>query len=141
MVVAIAMMVDGTGAWSQTEAMDYGRMGFAGVITPVVSDYQCVGINPSNIGFIPQTDVYKLSTPLSTGITRKRRAWSVGVGESAFSVHSDALARPDLMDALTQTTSTTFTRAQQLEAAEAFAGKGIRFSVDALALGVSYQSQ
>jgi hypothetical protein len=116
-------------------------MGFAGVITPVVSDYQCVGINPANLGFIPQTDVYKLSTPLSTGITRKRRAWSVGVGESAFSVHSDALARPDLMDALTQTTSTTFTRAQQLEAAEAFAGKGIRFSVDALALGVSYQSQ
>ena len=116
-------------------------MGFGAFTSPVVTDYQCVSINPANLGFQPKTEVYKLSTPLSTGITRKRRGWSVGIGETAFSIHSDALARPDMMDALTQTTSTTFTRAEQLEAAEAFANKGIRFSVDALALGVAYQSQ
>lgn len=126
---------------AQTESMDFGRMGYAGFITPVVSDYQCVGINPANLGFPPKTEVYKLSTPLTTGITRRRRSWSVGVGESAFSLHSDALARPDLLDAMTQTTSQTFNRAQQLEAAEAFANKGIRFSVDALALGIAFQTQ
>ena len=116
-------------------------MGFAGFTAPVVSDYQCVGINPANLGFPPKTEVYKLSTPLTTGITRRRRRFSVGVGESAFSLHSDALARPDLLDAMTQTTSQTFTPAQQLEAAEAFANKGIRFSIDALALGVAFQTQ
>lgn len=126
---------------AQTESMDYGRMGFAGFITPVVSDYQCVGINPANLGFPPKTEVYTLSTPLTTGVTRRRRPLSVGVGESAFSLHSDALARPDLLDAMTQTTSQTFSRAQQLEAAEAFANKGIRFSVDALALGIGYQTK
>lgn len=126
---------------AQTEAMDYGRIGFAGVITPIVTDYQCVGINPANLGFQPETEVYTLSTPLATGITRKRRAWSVGIGEAAVSVHSDALARPDLFDAATQTTSTTFTREDQLKAAEAFANKGLRFSVEGLGLGIAYQSQ
>ncbi|MBU3742066.1 MAG: hypothetical protein FGM24_07240 [Candidatus Kapabacteria bacterium] len=126
---------------AQTESMDYGRIGFAAVITPLVTDYQCVGINPANLGFQPVTEVYKLSTPLTTGITRKRRSWSIGIGEAAFSVNSDALARPDLLDALTQTTSTTFSRQDQLKAAEAFANKGLRFSVEGLGLGLAYQSQ
>lgn len=127
--------------YAQTEASDYGRMGFGGFITPVVTDYQCVGINPANLGFVPETEYYRFASPLGPGITRKARSWTIGIGETAFSVHSDALARPDLLDALMQSTTTTFTRAQQLEAAEAFAGKGIRFSVDGLALGVAYQSQ
>lgn len=125
---------------AQTEAADYSRIGHAAFLTSVAGDYQCVGINPANLGFLPRTDIYVLGSPLGGGVERRKRAWSFTIGEGGFTAHSDALARGDLWDALFQNTGKQFTRADQLRAAEAFADNGVRFSVDVLSLGAAYQS-
>lgn len=124
---------------AQTEAADFCRIGFGGALTTRVSDYQCVGINPANLGFVPETDLYVMSSPLGGGIERRRRSWSVGVGEVGFTTHSDVLSRSDLWDAVFQSSSFTFTQEQKFEAAKAFANGGIRFSADILSAGIAYQ--
>lgn len=125
---------------AQTEASDFSRIGHAAFFTSNVSDYQCVGINPANLGFIPTTDLYRLSSPMETGIERSRRPIAFTFGELGVSIHSDALPKSGLIDMLLQTNSTVFTQAEKLEAAKAFADKGIRFSIDVLVAGVSYQT-
>lgn len=132
--------IAGSRVFAQTEAADFSRIGFAGFITPVASDYQCVGINPANLGFVPEREVFRLSTPLEFGIARRKRNWSFTVAEGGVSLHSDALSRAGLLDMITQTTSGSFSVAEKQQAALAFADKGIRFSVDLLALGAAYQS-
>jgi hypothetical protein len=106
----------------------------------VVSDYQCVGINPANLGFVPQEDLYQLSTPMASGRSRAKRSWSVSVLEGGLSLHSDALDREGLLDMITQTSSESFSREDKIRAATAFADKGVRFSADLIDIGASYQS-
>lgn len=127
-------------AGAQTEASDYSRIGFAGFLTSVASDYQCVGINPANLGFVPEKEIYVLSSPIEFGIARIKRQWSFTAAEGGFSLHSDALTRSGLMDMITQTSSGSFDVTEKQEAAQAFADKGIRFSIDVMALGAAYQS-
>lgn len=127
--------------FSQTEASDFARIGFSSFLTPVVSDYQCVGINPANLGFVPQTDLYELATPMGGGIERRRRSVAFSIAEGGVSLHSDALRRQGLLDMITQTSSGSFTEADKLKAAEAFIDKGVRFNADIFILGAAYQSQ
>lgn len=138
--LALGLCVLASPTRAQTEAADYSRIGHAAFLTSVASDYQCVGVNPANLGFVPRTDIYVLGSPLGGGVERRKRAWSFTVGEGGFAAHSDALARADLWDALFQNTGRQFTREDQLRAAEAFADNGIRFSVDVISLGAAYQS-
>lgn len=129
-----------TNSVAQTEAADFSRIGFGAFLTSVASDYQCVGINPANLGFVPTDDVFRLSTPLEFGATRIKRHWSFTAAEGGMSLHSDALSRSGLMDMITQTSSGTFTREDKIAAATAFANKGVRFSIDAMLVGAAYQS-
>ncbi len=125
---------------AQTEAADFSRIGYAGYLTTTASDYQCVGINPANLGFIPQRDVFQLSNPMEYGIFRSEKKWTISAAEGGVSIHSDALNRTALFDMITQTTSGTFTQDDKVRAATAFADKGVRFSVDLIALGIAHQS-
>lgn len=125
---------------AQTEASDFARIGFAAFLTPVVSDYQCVGINPANLGFVPKTDVFVLASPLGSGVERVRRPWSFTVAEGGGTAHSDALTRSGLMNALFNNGSIEFTLADKRRAAADFAGKGIRFSVDFFSFAASLQT-
>lgn len=124
----------------QTDASDWGRIGYAAFITTTATDYQCVGVNPANLGFIPEQDVYRLATPVSTGITRSKRQWAFAVGESSVSASSDALQRGELWDALIQKTGAQFTVADKAAAAKAFIDNGLRFSADVMDVGAAYQS-
>ncbi len=125
---------------AQTEAADFSRIGFAGFLTTTASDYQCVGINPANLGFVPSVDIYQLSSPMESGVRRIKRNWSFTLLEGGVSLHSDALDREGLMDMITQTSSGTFTLEDKIRAATNFADKGVRFSVDLMAIAASYQS-
>ncbi len=127
-------------AQAQTEASDYSRIGFAGFLTTTVSDYQSVGINPANLGFRPQPEVFDLSTPMEPGLEIRKRPISISLLEGGISLHSDALDRSGLFDMITQTSSGSFTPEDKARAAEAFIDKAVRFSVDLITLGVSYQS-
>lgn len=127
-------------AQSQTEAADFSRVGFAGALTCTVSDYQCVGINPANLGFRPEIDAYELSTPISFGIYRKKRSWAFSLAEGGFAAHSDALSRASLWQTLFQSESFDFTFEQKQQAAREFANNGLRTSADVILFGASYQS-
>jgi hypothetical protein len=127
-------------AFAQTEASDYSRIGFTGYLTSVASDYQCVGINPANLGFVPQSTLWRLASPVDYGVVRSKHAWSFTALEGGISLHSDALNRAGLSNLLTQTSSGTFNEAEKIRAASDFAGKGVRFSVDVIIAGASYQS-
>lgn len=125
---------------AQTEAADFSRIGCAGFLTSTVSDYQCVGINPANLGVVPQPETFKMSDPLTYGIFRKKRNWSFGLFEGGVSLHSDALNRSGVLDMLTQTSSGTFSDSDKVQAARNFANRGIRFSAELMTLGAAYQS-
>ncbi|NQW29553.1 MAG: hypothetical protein HQ472_03465 [Ignavibacteria bacterium] len=127
-------------AKAQTEASDFSRIGHAAFFTANVTDYQCVGINPANLGFEPTKDIYRLSTPVLWGIERSRRPLAFTFAEGGASIHSDALPKSGLVDMLLQTNSIKFTNADKIEAAKAFADKGIRFSFDVITAAVSYQT-
>lgn len=125
---------------AQTEASDFARIGFGAYLTSVVSDYQCVGINPANLGFVPKTDVFVLATPLGGGVERQRRAWSFSIAEGGATAHSDALTRGGLMNALFNNGTLQFTLADKRKAAADFAGKGIRFSADIFSAAAAFQT-
>lgn len=127
-------------ACAQTEAADYSRIGMAGALTTFATDYQCVGINPANLGFLPQVDTYQYSTPISVGIYRNKRSWSATIAEGGFAAHSDALSRTSLWQTLFQSESFDFTFEQKRQAAREFANNGLRASADVILLGIAYQS-
>ncbi len=127
---------------AQTEMNDLGRMGYAAFLTSVVTDYQCVSINPANLGFSPSTDVFSASTPVSVGSERSRKSVALGFGQIGISARSDAMSKPQLLDLLYQRGSAVkFTPEDQIEAAREFADKGLRMNGDVLVFGASYQSQ
>ncbi len=127
---------------AQTEMTDLGRVGHAAFVTSTVTDYQCVSINPANLGFAPAFDLYALSTPVGVGIERSAKAISIGIGQVGASIRSDAMTKPQVLDLILQRGSATaFTPADQLRAAQEFADRGLRFNADALIFGGSYQSR
>jgi len=140
LLLTVATLSAALNATAQTEAADFSRIGFAGALTTAVSDYQCVGINPANRSFRPQTDAYELSTPISFGIYRKKRSWAFTLAEGGFAAHSDALSRGSLWQTLFQSESFDFTFEQKRQAAREFANNGLRTSVDIILFGAAYQS-
>ncbi|MBM4179376.1 MAG: hypothetical protein FJ211_08605 [Ignavibacteria bacterium] len=127
---------------AQSEASDYARIGHAGFLSTVVTDYQCVGINPANLGFVPQRDVYSFSTPLTSGSEYSRKTFSVGLGEGGASIRSDALSKSGMIDILLQRGSAVkFTEEDKREAARVFAGKGLRFNIDIMPFAIAYQHE
>lgn len=139
---ALAIVVLTTRLVAQSEASDFARIGHAGFLVSVVTDYQSVGINPANLGFVPLRDVYSYSTPLSSGSEHSRKTFALSLGEGGLSLRSDALSKSAMVDLLLQRGSAvTFTEADKLEAAKAFAGKGLRFNMDVMPFAFSYQHE
>lgn len=139
-VALLALLIPGH-AQAQTEMNDLGRIGHAAFLTSVVTDYQCVSINPANLGFSPTTDVFASSTPLDAGEERSKRAFAFGIAQVGISVRSDAMSKPQLLDLLYQRGSAVqFTPQDQIQAAREFADRGLRVNGDVLVFGVSYQS-
>ena len=128
-------------AFAQTEAADFARIGYAGYISAVVSDYQCVGVNPANLGFIPTSEIFDLSTPMAAGVEIRRRNFAFTVLEGGVSLHSDALNREGLLEMITQTSEGSFSEEDKRAAAESFIDKGVRFNIDVIVLGASAQTQ
>jgi hypothetical protein len=128
--------------FAQSEASDFARIGHAGFLVTAVTDYQSVGINPANLGFVPQRDVYAYSTPLSSGAEHSRRTFAISLGEGGASLRSDALSKSGMLDiALQRGSAVQFTEADKLNAAKAFAGKGLRFNVDVMPFAFAYQHE
>lgn len=125
---------------AQSEVNDLVRLGHAGFVATVITDYQSVGINPANLGFAPKHEIYSYSTPLSSGSEHSKRPFAFTVGEGGLSLRSDALTRTGMIDLLLQRGSAVaFTDAEKARAANDFAGKGLRFDAEVMLFGASFQ--
>lgn len=127
--------------WAQTEMNDYSRVGQVAIGTTTASDYEAIGINPANLGFIPETIEFEESSPEQLGIYRRKRFWSVSFGEGGAAVHSNAMGSSDLLDALFSFNARQFSLKEKREAASKFSGKGVFLNADATIFGMAYQSE
>jgi hypothetical protein len=105
---------------SQTQSGAFTVTG-AGYSTAVVTDYQCVGLNPANLGW-----------------KRNNHFVNFGVGEGTFSVYSEPLKRT-LVNELFSSSDTKFTSEEKQEAIKNFTETKLQFEGNASAIGISFQ--
>ncbi len=125
---------------AQSEMNDYSRVGQSAIGTTLVSDYQCLGVNPANLGFIPSGIEFRATSPIDGGLERKKRRFSASVGEVGGAVHSDAMGSTDLINSMFSVNSQTFNQADKIRAAQRFSGKGVYVDADIIGLGLAYQT-
>ncbi|NVO86665.1 DUF5723 family protein [Hymenobacter terrestris] len=107
--------------WAQNELSNFTATGRGGVATTFATDYQCIGINPANLG---------------------RKGGSLvafTIGEVGAGVSSQALTRQQLRKFVFDTNE-ALTPAQKQEFARAFTSDNVaNFSIDATTVGLSVQ--
>jgi hypothetical protein len=118
------MLVLGTRAYAQTEMSAFTTTGRAAATT-FVTDYQSVGINPSNLGW-------------KWRFENKHLAF--GLAEGSYSIYSDALTRDDMRDRVINV-DFDFTEAEKEEAGRAFANAGATLNADVMLVGACFATE
>ncbi|MBY0427088.1 MAG: hypothetical protein K2Q22_15745 [Cytophagales bacterium] len=111
-------------AFPQAENSSFNLTGRAGAATAFAKDYQSIGINPANLGFLSEYEGKKVT---------------FGLGEGGMSFYSSALNTSQLTGSLLDFGATKFTYKEKQEAAKLFANKPISFNIDYMLVGVSVQ--
>ncbi|RMF33974.1 MAG: hypothetical protein D6747_05820, partial [Chlorobiota bacterium] len=125
---------------AQVELSDSPRTGALVLAPNFASGYHALWANPANLGFVPTTITFALGTPMGYGEYHHARRWSIGIGEIGGSVASNALSFGQLAAIVFQLNQQRLSLADKQRAAENFSGRGIAFNLDALLIGISYQS-
>ena len=107
--------------FAQKELGSFSATG-SGIATAYLSDYQCLGINPANLGFKRSPSIIHLSF-LEVGV----------------SVFSDALNKEDLKHDFVFGGKTHFTKQEKIDAAEAFVNNKFSLNADVSHLSFSFQ--
>lgn len=127
----IALLAASWNVHAQQEMSAFTATGRAGVSTALTTDYQALGINPANLGRIAETE----------DVLQKPDIVTIGVGEFALSVHSDALSKSNLARNLFSVNALqggdSLSREEKLQAAQDFANSGIDLNGDAMAFGIA----
>ncbi len=139
--LALAMLACAPFVWAQSEMNDFSRVGQSAIGSTLVSDYQCLGVNPANLGFIPSSTEFRATSPIDGGLTRERRHLSFTVAEVGAAVNSDAMGSTDLIDAMFNVNAQNFNQAQKVQAALRFSGKGVYMNADLISFGAAYQTE
>ena len=108
--------------YSQSEMSAFTATGRAGAATTFVTDYQAMGINPSNLGWTPKNE----------------KKMSFGLLEGAFSLYSEALVKSELVNSLKKGQS-DFTYNEKVQAAKDFTESGFAANIDLTWLAFSAQ--
>ncbi len=118
--------------FSQTQGIAYTAVG-KGVATTFLTDYQCLGINPSALGW-------------GTGYEKKK--WTAGSSEFAFGMYSDVLTSDKLKNfsssiwsAVKGDTSKSFDWNKQREAVADYAQAGVSVFADYNWGGIAFQGK
>ncbi|MCD4698386.1 MAG: hypothetical protein K8S16_19335, partial [Bacteroidales bacterium] len=106
-------------SYSQTQSGAFTVTG-AGYSTAIVTDYQCLGINPANLGW-----------------KRNKHLMNVGVGEADFSIYSEPLKRTLVNDLFAG--GKTFTNDERQQAVENFTNTKLQLEGNVSGFGVSLQ--
>ena len=123
LVLLISMLIQQR-LLGQIEMSNPTAAGRAGVASTLLSDYQCVGINPANLAHQPEF---------------KKRNFSLGLGEFGFCLFSNALNKLNLSDALFDP-NRKLSRSEKQQAAKDFSSKALTANLDFLYGGLSWQS-
>jgi hypothetical protein len=94
----------------------------AGYSTAVVNDYQCVGLNPANLGW-----------------KAGKHLMNVGFGEENISIYSEPLKRTLVNELFSS--SVNFTAEEKEIAVQNFTGTKLQFEGEVMGIGVSYQDE
>lgn len=94
----------------------------AGYSTAVVTDYQCVGLNPANLGW-----------------KRNDHLMNIGIGEGGISIYSEPLKRAFVKDLFN--TDKKFTSAEKQEAVQNFTDAKLQFEGNVSGFGLSFQDE
>lgn len=119
-IIAILILVPLFG-FSQKELGSFTATG-SGLSTTYLSDYQCLGINPANLG------------------KTRNSAIHLGFLEVGVSVFSDALKKKEIKDEFIFGKKSDFTLEQKIEAAQAFANNKFAVNADISWLSFSFQN-
>ena len=126
-VLAVALTFSSILCYGQAEMSAFTATGRAGAATTFVTDYQSMGINPSNLGWQPKNE----------------KMIALGLLEGGFSIYSEALAKSDLVASF-KTGNTEFTTAEKITAAQDFTETDLSMNFDlqwiALAVQPSQES-
>jgi hypothetical protein len=107
---------------AQKEISSFSATG-SGVATAFLSDYQCLGVNPANLGW--------QRSPIAP--------FHLSLLEVGASVYSDALQKNELSRDFIYNKDTHFSSQQKVDAALAFANNKFAMNVDIAWLSFSYQ--
>jgi hypothetical protein len=120
-ILTIALLAPLGAVHAQTELSVFNTTGRAAATT-FVTDYQTIGINPSNLGWTwRHTD----------------KQVALGVAEGSYSLYSDALTRDDMRDRVLDA-NFRFTTDQKEEAARIFANAGAIADVNVMLVGAAF---
>ncbi|MEM0999111.1 MAG: DUF5723 family protein [Bacteroidota bacterium] len=130
-IVLLSWLLVAGAVSAQHEMSAFTATGRAGVSTTLATDYQSLGINPANLGMINSTGE----------ALEKPQIISLGLAETAISVHSDALSKSDLARNLFSLNAAqggdSLTTQEKAEAALTFANSGIELNADVMSIGLA----
>lgn len=106
---------------SQRELSSFSASG-SGIATAFLSDYQCLGINPANLGWKRNPTVLHFSL-LETGV----------------SIYSDAMKKKNIKQDIIFNKKTHFTQQEKITAAEEFANNKLAINADVAWLSFAFQ--
>lgn len=121
LAAAFFLIILSSKLFSQTQSGAFTVTG-AGYSTAVVTDYQCVGLNPANLGW-----------------KRNNHLMNIGFGESSVSIYSEPLKRTlvnDLFDA-----NKRFNDTERQEAVENFTDTKLQMEANVSGIGLSFQDE
>ena len=136
----VCFMVSSSIAVAQTEVSDYGRVGQAALGTTLVTDYQSIGVNPANLGFVLEPFYFVESSPAGVGVERVTRRFAMSIGEAGAAIHSNAMPTGALITAVSTFGGTSFSASEKAQAARRFSGNGVFLNADVLLGAASYQT-
>jgi hypothetical protein len=107
---------------SQRELSSFSAAG-SGIATAFLSDYQCLGINPANLGW-----------------KRNPTALHFSLLETGVSIYSDAMKKKNIKQDIIFNKKTHFTTQEKITAAEEFANNKFAINADVAWLSFAYQN-
>jgi len=121
LIAGCYLMILSIGSLAQTQSGAFTVTG-AGYSTSVVTDYQCVGLNPANLGW-----------------KRNNHVMNIGFGESAVSIYSEPLKRAVVNDLFN--TNKRFTDTERQDAVSNFTDTKLQMEANVSGVGISFQDE
>ena len=119
LVVVALLIILSIKSFSQTQSGAFTVTG-AGYSTSVVTDYQCVGLNPANLGW-----------------KRNNHLMNIGFGETGVSIYSEPLKRALVNDLFN--TNKKFSETERQEAVTNFTDAKLQMEASVSGIGLSFQ--